>query len=77
MTAHVQLELFASLRVFSPPQGKGFPISPGQTVQDVLLSLGVPIDEVQLVFVDGIKGDLTSVLRGGERIGVFPPVGGG
>jgi molybdopterin converting factor small subunit len=77
MTAHIQLKLFASLGRFTPPHWKAVAVTPGQTVQDVLLDLGVPLDDVQLVFVDGVKGDLTTMLQGGERIGVFPPVGGG
>ena len=39
--------------------------------------LGVPEADIKLIFIDGVKGDLTSSLHGGERVGIFPPVGGG
>jgi molybdopterin converting factor small subunit len=42
-----------------------------------LTALGVPLEEVQLVFVNGTKKEMDTVLTGGERVGVFPPVGGG
>jgi len=76
-SSHISIKLFASLRPFTPENADAFPVSPGQTVQDILTSLGVPLDEVQLVFIDGVKADLTAPLKGNERVGVFPPVGGG
>jgi molybdopterin converting factor small subunit len=77
MASHIQLKLFASLRQFSPPNPDQVDIQEGETVGDVLRRLNIPVDEVRLVFLDGVKGDTTSVLGGGERVGVFPPVGGG
>lgn len=74
---HIQIKLFASLRKFLPPDPDHFPISPGETVQDVLNAAGVPVDEAKLIFINGVKGETTSVLHGGERVGIFPPVGGG
>jgi hypothetical protein len=77
MESHIQLKLFASLSKFSPQNPDRFIISPGETVSDALKRLGVPLDDVRLIFLDGVKGEMTSVLHGGERVGVFPPVGGG
>ena len=77
MEMFIQLELFASLREFSPPDPNHFPITPGKTVEDVLKKLGVPLDAVRLVFINGVKNDITTVLQGGERVGIFPPIGGG
>jgi molybdopterin converting factor small subunit len=39
--------------------------------------LGIPLEKARLVFVNGKKADLETVLHGGERVGIFPPVGGG
>ena len=75
--AHIQIELFASLRPFTPKNADHFAIDEGQTVQDVLNGLDVPLDEIQLVFVDGAKANLSRPLKGGERVGIFPPIGGG
>ena len=77
MASHIQLKLFASLKKFSPPNPDQVAIQEGETVEDVLQRLDVPVNEVRLIFLDGVKGEMTSVLRGGERVGIFPPVGGG
>jgi molybdopterin converting factor small subunit len=77
MTIHVELKLFASLGHLTPPAADRFPVPSGQTVQDLLEALNVPIDDVQLVFINGVKKDMTSTLKDGDRIGIFPPIGGG
>ena len=77
MERYVQMKLFASLREYSPSDSENLPVSPGETVRDVLKRLGVPLSDVKLIFINGLKRELSSVLRGGERVGVFPPVGGG
>ena len=46
-------------------------------MKTLLEELYVPEDEVRLVFIDGVKQDLAAVLKGGERVGIFPAVGGG
>lgn len=77
MEAYIQVRLFASLKKFLPPNSDRFPISSGETIEHVLKRLAVPLDEARLIFVNGVKAEITSVLRGGERVGIFPPVGGG
>ncbi len=79
MSSHpsVTLKLYATLHVFLPSAGEEVPIAAGTTVGDLLRRIGVPEEKAQLVFVDGIKGALSTPLQGGERVGIFPPVGGG
>lgn len=77
MTVHITLKLFATLSRFTPVSPDNYPIEPGTKIRDLLMQLGVSEDEIKLIFIDGIKGDLTSSLKGGERVGIFPPVGGG
>ncbi len=77
MDLHIEIKLFASLQAFSPPNASRFPISQGQTIDDVLKALDVPAEDVKLIFINGAKGDLASVLHNGDRVGVFPAVGGG
>lgn len=76
-TSNIEIKLFASLQAYTPSNAKELAIFPGQTVRDVLTALGVPLEEVQLVFVNGTRTEMNTVLTGGERVGVFPPVGGG
>jgi molybdopterin converting factor small subunit len=77
MSLHIQIKLFASLGHLTPPNSDHLPVPSGQTVQDLLVALGVPLDEVQLVFINGVKQDMTATLKDGDRVGIFPPVGGG
>ncbi|VEN72945.1 Molybdopterin converting factor, small subunit [Candidatus Desulfarcum epimagneticum] len=73
----VEINLFASLSRYEPENKNHFPVNPGDSAEDVLKSLGVPLDEAKLIFINGIRKSLSSVLQNGDRLGVFPPVGGG
>ena len=77
MTVHITIKLFASLKKFTPISSDSYPVKPGITVKQLLEALSVPEDEVKLIFVDGVKHDLKFNLKGGERVGIFPAVGGG
>ncbi len=77
MDAYIELKLFATLAKFLPPEGGRYPVSPGMTVDDIIEALDIPRKEVKLVFVNGVKKSSDTELKGGERIGIFPPVGGG
>ncbi len=77
MNAHVSIRFFAALKHLTPPAADKYPMTPGATVEDLLKRIGVPVDQAKLIFIDGVKGDRASRLDGGERIGIFPPVGGG
>ena len=77
MNTRIELKLFATLKRFTPEFSDSYPISSGITVFDLLEQLGVPTEEVNLVFINDQWGNLTSTLEGGERISIFPPLGGG
>ena len=77
MTTTIDLRLFATLQKFNPPAPDAYAITPGATVRDVLEQLGVPVEKARLIFVNSVKKDLNTRLEGGERVGIFPPVGGG
>ena len=77
MNPHIQLKLYATLKAFMPSQGEEYPITPGMTVRDLLTQLKLPEDNAKLIFIDGTQGDVSSKLTGGERVGIFPAVGGG
>jgi molybdopterin converting factor small subunit len=73
----IDLRLFATLAGRTPDNAARYPITPGMPVQALLAQLHVPLSEAKLIFINGIKGDLQTPLHGGERVGIFPPVGGG
>ena len=77
MKSQIQIKLFATLHEFEPPSSDNYSIDQGITVCELLEQLDLPPEKTRLVFINGIKADLTATLKGGERVGIFPPVGGG
>lgn len=77
MKSHIQLKLFASLQKFTPASADNYAIETGITVGELLQQLDIPQEVVKIVFIDNLHAEFTSVLKGGERVGIFPPVGGG
>jgi molybdopterin converting factor small subunit len=77
MESHIQIRLFASLQKFMPASAENYAIEAGITVGELLEQLDIPQDMIKLVFIDNVRAELTSILKGGERVGIFPPVGGG
>jgi uncharacterized protein with PIN domain len=47
-------------------------IDRARSVKDAIESAGVPHTEVDLILVDGVSVDFAHVLRGGERVAVYP-----
>lgn len=76
-SAHIELRLFATLTRFEPSNARRYPINTGSKVGHVLAELQIPQTEAKLIFINGVKGTLETLLYGGERVGIFPPVGGG
>ncbi|MGD9240492.1 MAG: MoaD/ThiS family protein [Desulfobacterales bacterium] len=77
MQSHIQIKLFATLQRFMPASAEKYAIETGTTIRTLLQQLDLPENKAKLIFIDGVKAELTTVLKGGERIGIFPPVGGG
>ena len=77
MPAHIRLKLFATLQAYSPGNAAAFPIAPPATVAQVVARLGIPEDMVKLIFVNSRRVALDTVLKDGDQVGIFPPVGGG
>jgi molybdopterin synthase sulfur carrier subunit len=77
----VHAKLFATLRSYRPGLGLGqaFPVElpDGATVGLLVRLLGLPEEEVKMIFVNGIVRDREHVLADGDELGIFPPVGGG
>ena len=77
MESYIQIKLFASLQKFMPVSAENYAIEAGITVGELLQQLEIPQDMIKLVFINNVHAELTSILKGGERVGIFPPVGGG
>jgi molybdopterin converting factor small subunit len=77
MQSHIQIKLFATLQRYMPASAENYAIETGTTIRRLLQQIDLPENKAKLIFIDGIQAELTTVLQGGERIGIFPPVGGG
>jgi len=76
--SHVRVSLYATLRRYIGGAASiEVDIEPGLTVQDVIEQLGVPPGQTRIIFVDNRAADLSKRLEGGEKLGIFPAIGGG
>lgn len=77
----VQVKLFATLRRYHPGLKIGqvltVELPDGAPVARLLQELGLPAEEVRMVFVNGIVRERDHPLADGDELGLFPPVGGG
>lgn len=77
----LQVFVYATLRRYlpgyDPYQGLALEVPVGTTVVQVLGRLGLPREEVAIILVDGVQQSPDYALRGDERLGLFPQVGGG
>ena len=77
----LQIFLNATLRHYvpgyNPHQGFTLEVAPGATVAQAVAALGLPAPEVTLIMVDGRRQEADFSLQGSERLGLFPPIGGG
>jgi len=73
----IDLNLFATLRPFLPDSPKNMEISEGTCVKDLVAGFGIPEADVKLIFINGKRQLPTYELQHNDRVGIFPPVGGG
>ncbi len=78
----IQLNLFAFLTRFLPdPTESGFSnlveIDEGTTIEGLLDHLKIPREQPKIIFLNGIHAEVSTVLKEGDRLGVFPPLAGG
>jgi molybdopterin converting factor small subunit len=78
----VEVRLFASLEHRAGPGHAGVPFAyelPSKaSIVDLITALGLSRDEIHLTLLNGqAVGDLSRELVDGDRVGLFPPVGGG
>lgn len=74
---NITIKCFASLSRYTPQDADAYPVAPGERVADVAARLGIAPEDVKLVFVNGVHADLSRPLAEGDRLGLFPAVGGG
>jgi molybdopterin converting factor small subunit len=76
----IEVRLYATLRAFIPEALNGIlsiNMSEESTVEDLLNQIQIDKNEVHMLMVNGTSSSFTQILREGDRVGLFPPVGGG
>jgi molybdopterin synthase sulfur carrier subunit len=77
----IKLNLFATLARYMPDKAKGnsctVEVGEGTRVGDLLRELKLPANEIKLVFLNGVHARGDEILKDGDRVGIFSPIGGG
>ncbi len=76
-----EVRLYASLRKYHPNAGDSEAFSPeladGAKLSDLVDKLKIPRQEIGVLMVNGTWQKETYLLQDGDRIGLFPLIGGG
>jgi molybdopterin synthase sulfur carrier subunit len=62
---------------YDPVEGLEMAILEPRTVAEVCQQMNIPTERIKMVMVNGKHRNIDHVLHGEERVGLFPPVGGG
>jgi len=72
----ITVRLFATLR-----QGRGkekeIDVGPGATPRCIAQAMGIEETDIAILLINGRDGPLDGTLAEGDRVSIFPPVGGG
>ena len=74
----VKFKLYANLRSYGPPEGF-LELPEGSTVNTIIQKANIPKEEKNLkILINGRPHqDQTTILKDGDIIAIFPPIGGG
>jgi len=77
----VEVRLFANLRELFPLEDRGvkkLEIQEDMTIDNLLDKIGIVEKEIMIVMINGLrKLDYNETMKNGDRVAIFPPVGGG
>ncbi len=77
MSIEIELKLFVTLSKYLPENSDKYKVPDKMTVEMLIRSLEIPNEIVKLIFINGKREDLNYQLQDEDRVGLFPPVGGG
>lgn len=72
----IEVKCFATLAHHAPAGGE-LEVDAGTSVDSIIELLGIPNAEVKIRFVNGVHVNGDAVVAEGDRVGLFPAVGGG
>jgi len=76
----VEVRLYATLRRYTPSTPNGVitvDVPDGITVLDLVKKIEIDPAEIHLIMINGIGCEFEKIVKSGDRVGLFPPVGGG
>ena len=73
----IDLKLFVTLSKYLPLDSQAYEIKEGTTINGLMKEIGIPQESVKLIFINGKKQASDYCLQNKDRVGLFPPVGGG
>jgi len=62
---------------YDPVKGISFFVDREITLEELCERINIPCDKIKIVMVNGKSKSMDHVLKGGERLGLSPPIGGG
>lgn len=77
MADQIEVKLFAGLKSRLPDGSGTVEISSDTTVGMLIEQLGIASEMARLIFVNNRRAKNETLLCDGDRVGIFPPVGGG
>lgn len=77
MKKKVEVLLYASFQKYLPQVGEGYVLEEPKTIGEILVDLGIPEEHVMVIMIGDRLGRPDSMLEGGERLKLFPLIGGG
>jgi len=77
----IEVKLSSSLRAqasgYHPLRGLKVEPRPELTVLELIISLGLPPQEVKIIVLNGKTAGRDAFIKDGDRVGFFPAMGGG
>jgi molybdopterin converting factor small subunit len=78
---NIEIRLFASLASYAQhpaisPDGI-LTLDEPATIRDAVSCLSLPVDKIKLIFLNGVHASPDASVKNGDRVGLFPPIGGG
>lgn len=72
----------AKIKLFATLRNGRFDISDmeladGTTIFTLINSLNIEKKDAAILFINGIHAELDSVIKEGDEVAIFPPIGGG
>jgi sulfur-carrier protein len=78
----IEVKLLTQMKKYLPDPDmagntRSLEIKANATVREMFIELGIPADMPKVIMLNERQGRLDDILKDGDKVSVFPPVGGG